>query len=224
MKVVVESHKNIASASAATPTDLLLNMNIDSSSASGNHHDEESDTSSLGNDNLSQGGSESNGASWKRSNSGSGASSSGDSSSEDPQTALENKKTAAVNRLRMLVIVVLVIASFGVSFTVFILSRKADQESFEIQYDGTVDKIFEVFTEVFDQIGAISGLGLDITAYSEDHNTTWPYQTISNIHGRGGNARTLSGALYISINHLVKETQKKEWEEYVLNNQTNTWM
>ena len=220
MKVVVESHKNIASASAATPTDLLLNMNIDSSSASGNHHDEESDTSSLGNDNLSQGGGYS--SSGQRSNS--GASSSGDSSSEDPQTALENKKTAAVNRLRMLVIVVLVIASFGVSFTVFILSRKADQESFEIQYDGTVDKIFEVFTEVFDQIGAISGLGLDITAYSEDHNTTWPYQTISNIHGRGGNARTLSGALYISINHLVKDEDKDEWEKYVLNNQTNTWM
>ena len=99
-------------------------------------------------------------------------------------------------------------------------------EAFEIQYEGNVDKILEIFEGIFNQVGSsIGGLGLDITAYSEDHDPkNWPFQTISNFPGRAGNARALSGALFISVNHLVSHSQKQQWEEYVLSNTTNTWM
>jgi hypothetical protein len=136
---------------------------------------------------------------------------------------LDGTKSAAVNRLRACVVVVLVCAAFGVSFTVFYLSRRADIDSFENQYEGNVNKIKASFQGIFQQVGALSGLGADATAHSADHGTKWPYQTLSNFHGRAGNARMLSGALYISINHIVTKNQLAQWEAYTLGSD-NAWM
>lgn len=136
---------------------------------------------------------------------------------------LDGKKSEAVNRLRACVVLVLVCAALGVSFTVFRLSRRADEASFEIQYEGNVDKIKASFQGIFQQVGALSGLAADATAHSADHFSNWPYQTLSNFHGRAGNARSLSGALYVSINHIVTKNELEQWEEYTLGS-VNTWM
>lgn len=136
---------------------------------------------------------------------------------------ITDRKSKAVNRLRGCVILALIMASFGVSITVFVLTRKADTEAFEIQYDGNVDKIHSAFESIFAEVAAISALAADATVHSQDHNSTWPFHTLSNFHGRGGNARELSGALYVSLNHIVSQQELQMWEEYVLSD-ANQWM
>ena len=161
-----------------------------------------------------------------------GGSTSGNSSSNEDdmdiiESQLTEKKSRAVNRLRACVVLVLVLASLGVSITVYMLSRKADVEAFEIQYEGNVDKILDAFTTIFtEHVGAISGLANAATAHSADHSTIWPYQTLSNFHGRAGNARKLSRALHISSNHIIQggKQELKDWETYVLSPESNIWM
>lgn len=143
--------------------------------------------------------------------------------SVDWDEQLTDQKSKAVNRLRGCVMLALIMAAFGVSITVFVLTRNADTEAFEIQYDGNVDKILDAFDDIFTQVGAISALAADATAHSQDLNTSWPFHTLSNYHGRGGNARELSGALYVSLNHIVTQQELQKWEEYVLTD-ANLWM
>ena len=147
----------------------------------------------------------------------------GDESSTDWEEQLTDRKSKAVNQLRGCVMLALIMAAFGVSITVFVLTRNADTEAFEIQYNGNVDKILNAFDDIFAQVGAISALAADATAHSQDLNTSWPFQTLSNYHGRGGNARELSGALYVSLNHIVAQQELQKWEEYVLSD-ANQWM
>jgi hypothetical protein len=144
-------------------------------------------------------------------------------SMENIEAQLTEKKTVAVNRLRGCVMLMLVLSALGVSVTVFILSRNADIEAFEIQYEGNVDKILDAFNGVFEDMGAISGLANDATTQSSDNNVSWPFLTLSNYHGRGGNARKLSGALFISLSHIVTKEQRPQWEDYVLSD-ANVWM
>ena len=162
-----------------------------------------------------------------------GGSTSGNSSSNNEddmdniESQLTEKKSRAVNRLRACVVLVLALASLGVSITVYMLSRKADVEAFEIQYEGNVDKILDSFSTIFtEHVGAISGLANAATAHSADHNTSWPYQTLSNFHGRAGNARKLSRALHISSNHIIKGGKQalEDWETYALLPESNSWM
>jgi len=129
---------------------------------------------------------------------------------------LTEKRSHVINRLRACVMAVLVLASIGVSLTVYILSNEADVDAFEIQYTGNVDKIADAFQGVFTQIGAISALAADASAQSVDQNSTWPFQTLSNFHARGANARSMSGALSVSLNHMVNESDRLLWESYVL--------
>lgn len=146
-----------------------------------------------------------------------------DDDSVNLEEQLTEQKSKAVNRLRAYVLIALVLAAFGVSITVFVLSRKADTEAFEIQYEGNVDKIRDAFEGIFTQVGAISALAADTTAHAGDLNASWPFQTLSNFHGRGGNARKLSGALYVSVNHRLANKELEDWESYVLGDE-NIWM
>ena len=136
---------------------------------------------------------------------------------------LTDQKSKAVNRLRGCVILALILAAFGVSITVFTLTRRADKEAFEIQYDGNVDKILDAFDGIFTKVGAVSALAADATAHSLDHNSSWPFHTLSNYQGRGGNARESSGSLYVALNHIVSEDELLQWEDYVLSD-ANQWM
>ena len=136
---------------------------------------------------------------------------------------LTKKETTAVFRLRMTVLLVLVLAAAGVSITVLLLTRQAEIDEFEIQYDGSAQKILDTFDAILKEMAAISGVGVAATAHSVDHHIEWPYLTLSNFQERAGNARELSKALSASISPLVRADQLEAWEAYV-RSEENYWM
>jgi len=63
--------------------------------------------------------------------------------------------------------------------------------------------------------------GLAVTSSVEAQN--WPYVTLDAFEKRASNIRYVSGAIFLSINPIVKSKDLDTWETYVQNN-ANSWM
>lgn len=68
-------------------------------------------------------------------------------------------------------------------------------------------------------MSAVAGLAVTVTAEAEE----WPFVTLGAFQERAKNARTLSGAVFLSVNPLVKMAQLDKWESYVQSS-ANSWM
>jgi hypothetical protein len=143
---------------------------------------------------------------------------------EDDGDEIKDLLSSKVVRLRVLVIVALLLAAAAVSTVIYVITRNSEMEEFELQFEGNAEKVIESFTEIVKTMGAISGLGVAISAHSQNTaSEKWPFVTLSNFQERAGNARTLSGALYVSINPIVDTKEELDkWEEYVLG-ESNQW-
>ena len=137
---------------------------------------------------------------------------------------LSKKESLQVLRLRVIVVLVLMCAATAVTVVVYIITRQAQIKEFNIQYEGVADKVVTSFTDILKEMGAISGLGVAATVSAADTKSVWPFVTMSNFQERAGNARTLSGTLYVSINPLVGPNQFQLWEGFVQSSENNYWM
>jgi hypothetical protein len=82
----------------------------------------------------------------------------------------------------------------------------------------------DAFRNIVEQkLGAISAVGVATIAHGVDHARFWPFVTLSSFQQRCATARSLSDALFVSINPFVNESQRIEWEEYVVSNDSY-WM
>jgi hypothetical protein len=142
---------------------------------------------------------------------------------EEDGDGIKDLLSKKVFRLRALVIIALLLAATAVSLVIYIITRNAEMDEFEIQFEGNAEKVIESFTDIVKTMGAISGLGVAITAHSQNAQSEWPFVTLSNFQERAGNARTLSGTLYVSINPIVDtKDELDKWEEYILG-ESNQW-
>jgi hypothetical protein len=96
-------------------------------------------------------------------------------------------------------------------------------EEFETQYFGVADKIIQSFQDIMVEISAVSGLAVTATGQADGQKEQWPFVTMPNFQERAGNARALSGAIYLSINPLVPSGHLPDWEKYARGPQ-NAWM
>lgn len=137
--------------------------------------------------------------------------------------ALTKRETKAVFKLRVLVIMILVAAAISISCTVFYVTRNAEKEEFQIQYYAMAEKVLQSLQDVMVEISAVSGLAVAASADSAEQDAKWPFITMSNFQERAGNAKTLSGALYVSISPIVPADELPDWEKYVRGT-SNKWM
>jgi hypothetical protein len=154
----------------------------------------------------------------------SGTSTSSPKATDEDGDDIKDELSSKVVRLRILVIIALLLAAAAVSTVIYVITRNSEMEEFELQFEGNAEKVIESFTEIVKTMGAISGLGVAISAHSQNTaSEKWPFVTLSNFQERAGNARTLSGALYVSINPIVDTKEELDkWEEYVLSDR-NQW-
>lgn len=57
-----------------------------------------------------------------------------------------------------------------------------------------------------------------------DHRRTWPFVTLSSFQQRSSTARSLSKALFVSINPFILHSEREEWEKYVHEDEAFYWM
>lgn len=153
----------------------------------------------------------------------SSASGSAKEANDEDGDGIKDLLSRKVVRLRVLVIIALLLAAAAVSSVIYLVTRNSEMDEFEIQFEGNAEKVIESFTDIIKEMGAISGLGVAASANSLNDISEWPFVTLSDFQERAGNARALSGTLYVSINPIVDtKVELDKWEQYVLG-ENNQW-
>jgi hypothetical protein len=143
---------------------------------------------------------------------------------EEAKLDLAKKETTAVFRLRLLVLLVLLLTTVGVSLTMYFITFNGQQGDFEAAFEGSAQKILETFLDIAtSRLGTVASLGVSMTAYAIDQKEEWPFVTLSKFQRRAATARSQSGAVYLHTNPLVTDTTRTEWEKYVVGN-ASYWM
>ncbi len=154
------------------------------------------------------------------------------------KSSLTKQESKQVFRLRVAVVMILVAAATAISLAVFFITKNAEEDEFSTQYSGVANKILDHFEEIMIEMSAVSGLAVAATTHAEqltmlydtlseqfieEFPIDWPFVTLPNFQERAGNVRSLSGAIYISINPIVQADELPLWESYV-QSEANKWM
>jgi hypothetical protein len=143
---------------------------------------------------------------------------------ETMRTILSRHGTQAVFRLRLVVILVMTLTATAVSVIIYRTTSGDEDNEYSTQYDKAAEKVIESFDSILDRLTSINSIGIAATAFGLDHNETkWPFHTMSSFQQRASTTRLVSDALSISINPIVTEGNRKEWEEHVARS-SGKWM
>ena len=113
---------------------------------------------------------------------------------------LAAKETAAVFRLRVLVLVIMFLAAVAVSLAVWFITTNSEEEDFKTHYDGASTKLIESFEAIVDQkIGALASLSVTFTSFARNENATWPFVVMNDFQQRAATARSLSDSLFLEL-------------------------
>ena len=130
---------------------------------------------------------------------------------------LAKKGSAHVFRLRVLVILILICAAAGVSVLVYSISNQAEEQDFNTQFSGAAKQLYEEFEAIGrNRISQLGSLAVASIAHGVDHSRSWPFVTLSSFQQRAYTTKVNSGLLEVSLNPLVSEEDREEWEEYVV--------
>jgi len=135
---------------------------------------------------------------------------------EKEKVQLSKKETEAVFRLRLLVFLILFLASIAVSLIVYFITAGAMDDQYDSGYAAAAEKVVEAFLDIAEsKIGIMASLGVATIAHSLDHPRKWPYVTLSSYQQRASAACSQSGALDVVLCPLVTEAQRAEWDYFV---------
>ena len=139
---------------------------------------------------------------------------------------LSKRESKHVFRLRMLVIAVLSATAVAVSAAVYQFTTQSEIDEFEGQYEGAAGKVVETFEDIMDRMGSVSSLGMSLTSYGMDHKseTDWPFVTLSSFPQKADQARKVSGALMVTMSHLVASDTFDAWNDFVTQPEESNWM
>jgi hypothetical protein len=128
---------------------------------------------------------------------------------------IASKESKAINRLRLLVLLVLLTAGTIVCILVYRLSMSSVYEQFSAQYQGQAEQIALAFQRIpLEKFGSLGALRLAIMAEADDKNVTWPFYYMSSFEKRSAVARRLSETLNVNILPLVADADRTAFEEY----------
>ena len=155
-------------------------------------------------------------------------------------------ETKHVLRLRIVVILILVSVAIAISVTIYYVTRRAEIEAFEIEYEGVADSILSTLNSTYNWYGiarwkidmmsltiscvlslsdmvnrmsAVAGFAVTISTEAE----TWPFVTLSEYQKRAKNVQFLSGCIYLTMNPIVQADDLSAWESYVAS-PVSSWM
>jgi hypothetical protein len=132
---------------------------------------------------------------------------------------LATKETKAVNVLRALVLVLLIIMATITSVGVYLYTSNEEKYDFEVEYQANAERIIESFHDaVVRRLGAINSMSTDITSYALDTEQAFPFVTIPHFEIRGSDLRVQADAAIIHWMPLVTDETRIDWEDYALAN------
>jgi hypothetical protein len=135
------------------------------------------------------------------------------------QKEITKAESRSVRSLKAIVLVVLVLSAIGVALSVYFYTSTSEQAQFETAYDGDVIKVFEgIGRSIENTLVALDTFQVTIVSEARANGQKWPFVTVPDFAARATKTRMQSDGYSISYSVLVTREQKREWEEYALNN------
>jgi hypothetical protein len=132
---------------------------------------------------------------------------------------IAKEEDAAVFRLKLLVLAILVVTTVGFAITVFLYTSDAEEDDFESQFSGDSTKIFESIGNTLDfTLGAVDSFLVGLVSFARFTNATWPHVTLPDYAVRVAKIRSLSKAVLVTQYHFVTDGQRAKWENYSVAN------
>jgi hypothetical protein len=139
--------------------------------------------------------------------------------SETDDVTLAKKETKAVNVLRALFLVLLLVMTTLASMGVYLFAANGEKQNFEAGYQANAERVIESFHgAVARRLGAINSMSTAITSYALDAKQTFPFVTIPHFEIRGSDLRVQTDAAIVFWMPLVTDETRVAWEEYALAN------
>jgi hypothetical protein len=138
---------------------------------------------------------------------------------ETDDETLAKKETKAVNVLRALFLVLLLVMTTLASMGVYLFAANEEKHNFEAEYQANAERIIESFQgAVASRLGAINSMSTAITSYALDAKQTFPFVTIPHFEIRGSDLRVQADTAVIRWMPLVTDETRVAWEDYALTN------
>lgn len=137
--------------------------------------------------------------------------------SHQPELAAE--ETKAVNCIKIIVLIILLLVSCGFAVVVYKFTRNEESETFEETFFVYAQQIeYAIQISAQNRLEAVGALAFQIQSYVHDANMTWPFVTVSFFEDRVHSMKTLTDAYVISLVPIVAHKDRAAWEEYSVEN------
>lgn len=133
---------------------------------------------------------------------------------------LAKTETAYVNRLRYLILLILIVAAIGVSLMVYYVSSNAEEDELVTQFEAASSRLVDAFDAIrTDRVATLASLAVAAIAHGVDHSREWPFVSLSFFQQRAYTAKVDSGAIQVSIAPFVSEQDRALYESYIVSNE-----
>lgn len=145
---------------------------------------------------------------------------------KEEQVALNIAKdeTRYVGWLRIIVFVVLLVTTIGVSIAVYRYASTDETSSFVENFEADAKKVITELGHSVDlTTTAVDSLAVALASFARFSNSSWPFVTLPDWELRASKTRVLSKAILLNTYYLIEgDEQRKEWEAYAKMN--NGWV
>jgi hypothetical protein len=139
---------------------------------------------------------------------------------DDSALVLGKRETQAVNFLKIIVMLILLLSAALVSAVVYLYTSGEEKTEFNDSFDDLSQQIIDtVQTNAQNKLEAVGALALLIQAFAITTNQTWPFVTMPFFEEHVVATKSLTDAYGVLLFPIItNDTQRKDWEEYSINN------
>jgi hypothetical protein len=136
---------------------------------------------------------------------------------------IAKRESTAVFRLRIVVGIVLIVATVGIAVGVYHYTFNIEDDEFHERFHASADKILESVGSAFDRtLSALDSFAANSALMAQDNNQTWPFVTMPHFALRAAKVLgSLKGA-WFGTYVRVQEEQRSAWEQYSLDH--DSWV
>ena len=142
---------------------------------------------------------------------------------EEPKSDVHDffgTETRQVFCARSALVLVVFIVTLAVSFASYWTLNKTEQNTFETSWDGHSTASISAFLHDLNlHLGTAAELSVQFTSYALFRGLTWPFVTIPDFAFSAIPFRYQSDTVHFSVNPIVTQAQRAQWELYVQENQ-----
>jgi hypothetical protein len=138
-----------------------------------------------------------------------------ENAAQHERQTIGRQETAAVSRLRVVVLGVLLLTAILVSLGVFFYTRNDETQDFVSQFDAQAARVIDQFHANMERtLQTMDGMSVATTSFAKATGQTFPNVTIPDFIFRGSSARVLSEGLFFAWAPLVTDDTRSGWEAY----------